>query len=416
LSKKIFLPGTIWLVLGLGLTCTIGYGSIFYSFSLFSIEFENHFNWSKQFVFGVFSFAVFCSGCVAPILGKQLDRHGTQFLLTLGSLLVALGLFSLSLVNSKLLFIIALVFVEIAGIFVLYESAFVAVTQKVGQQARYPITQITLIAGFASTIFWPLISWLISAIDWRWTYVVLAALHIGICFPVHWWVLKPRKLSTESKPQSHQAPVSSALLNQHIQKQSEHYRSFIKISLAVALGISAFAISSIQIHLFQILDEFKIDAVLAITVGTLIGPSQVAARVIDMLFGHKVTPIVLGIISFGLMALGMLGLLFADGIPQCLWLFAIAFGAGQGLTYIVRGVLPLFLFGDLNYGSITGQLNAVRMILTAIAPFSFAALVELIGVFKTLGFLAVLMLLSIVLLIVIEHRVSKSVEIELNKQ
>jgi MFS family permease len=409
INKKLFLPNTIGLVIGLGLTCTIGYGTIFYSFSLFSIEFEHYFSWPKQFIFGVFSFAVFCSGCLAPILGNKLDHMGARRLMTVGSLLVAIGLALLSQVDSKLMFILALVFLEMAGIFVLYESAFVAVTQHVGQQSRYPITQITLIAGFASTIFWPLISWMISEFDWRSSYLLLAMLHILICLPIHWWVLKPKVVISNVKEQSDELSLGKSLSNQCGQRQTPQHFLFIKYSLAIALGISAFAISSIQIHLFQIFDELKVDALLAITIGALIGPSQVVARVIDMVFGHRVTPLLLGVISLALMAVGILGLLFVQSIPSSLWLFAIAFGAGQGLTYIVRGVLPLFLFGENNYGTITGQLNSIRMILTAIAPFSFAALVEHFGVHLTLGLLAGFMSLSIVLLVLIAYASEKSV-------
>lgn len=390
-SKSFFLPGSVALVLGLGVNCTIGYGTLFYSFSLLSVEFEQHFGWSQQFIFGIFSIGIFCSGLLAPVIGRYLDRYGVRHLMSGGSLIVAATLCALSFVNNKVGFTVALIFLEVVSILVLYESAFVALTRFTGERVRYPITQITLMAGFASTIFWPLISWLLTWTDWRAVYLVMAALHLFICLPIHWLVLKKDNVHSPAH-----TPKKTQL---------EEYRrnnsSSVKWLLAFALGASAFAINALQIHFFYIAEDLGIASALAVTVGVLVGPSQVFARVADMLFGHKISPMLLGIISFGLMLVGVIGLLVSNAVPMFVWIFAIAFGAGQGLSYIVRGAVPVYLFGHSHYGAITGQLNGVRMMLTAISPFSFSLLMQGLGVKIALLFLLFLMLLSILILCMI---------------
>jgi MFS family permease len=389
LRQSFFLPGTALAVLGLGINCTIGYGSLFYSFSLLSVEFEQHFGWSKEFIFAVFSIGTFCGGLIAPFWGKCLDRYNARYLLSAGSFFVAIALCLLSRVYDQASFIAALILVEVIGTFVLYESAFVAITKIAGKKARYPITQITLMAGFASTIFWPFISWLLTWMSWRDVYLLLALLHLLICLPLHWYVLSSIKTTSSTNIQSGDDEEFDE--NSIVSTKSQWL-------LASALGIGAFAITAVQVHLFHIFKALSVTSAIAIVAGVLIGPSQVAARVIDMVFAQKVTPIILGMISFGAMAIGILGLLSWSKISALVWVFAISFGAGQGLAYIVRGAAPLYLFGDKNYGHISGQLNSVRMILTAIAPFSFALLMQKIGVYYSLIFIFLLMLISILIL------------------
>ncbi|MGH1440401.1 MAG: MFS transporter [Cellvibrionaceae bacterium] len=387
--SRLFLPNTLALVLGLGITCTIGYGTLFYSFSLLSIELEQHFLWSKEFIFGVFSFGILCSGFMAPVIGKCLDRYGAWTLMSLGSVIVAICLLALSQINNKLSFIFTLVILEMASLLVLYESAFVALTQYVGKKARYPIAQITLMAGFASTIFWPLISWLLTFLDWRSVYIILALLHLLVCFPVHFFVL-----GDKHKVNIGEADIKS---RQYGQNGGGNWGR-VKWIVAIALGCGAFAIAALQIHLFYILKVFDIDSALAVTLGALLGPFQVVSRLVDMCFGHKITPIMLGVISFLMMSVGVVGLFVLHFVPDFIWLFSIAFGAGQGLAYIVRGAIPLFLFGSHDYGAVTGDLNRLRMILTAMAPFTFALMIQYWGVYIALLTLLALLLLSVGLL------------------
>ncbi len=318
----IFVTNTLFLVLGLGLTCTIGYGTVYYSFSLMSLEIEQAFGWSSEFIFGCYSLGIFLSGLAAPVIGRYLDLWGAPYLMSAGSLVVALCFLGLSQMDSRFEFIFFLLLMEVLLTLIVYESAFVAITHAVGQQARLPITQITLMAGFASTIFWPLISWLLTITDWRSTYLILGAMHILICLPIHFLLLKSassgRNANKEDKGKK-VAPITK-----------------VEVMVAIALGVVAFCISGIHVHLFNILSALSVTDKIAVLVGVLLGPMQVVSRLIDLLFAQRYNPIYLGIISISCMLLGVVFLLFAFVGLQAVVLFSLAFGLGQGLTYITR--------------------------------------------------------------------------------
>lgn len=390
MNNTVAIPAIGKVVIGLGITCTIGYGTIFYSFSLMSVQIEQAFGWSKAFIFGVFSIGLFAGGMLAPWIGRYLDRVGTRTPMTLGSLLVALGLAGLSQVDSRFGFALAIIFVESLAVLVLYETAFVALTQLAGRQARVPITQITLIAGFASTLFWPFIAWMLEWLDWRQTYLVLASLHLLICMPIHWRIMRPQPPSRGDATLK-----ASSSYKKIIYSPAQHRVQWL---LAFALGVGAFAIAAIQIHLFGLLAGLGVSTQQAVIIGVLIGPAQVAARVMELVLGKYVNPVVTGVFSLAMMTVGILCLFFTPNASVLLPVFAIFFGIGQGLTYIVRGVIPLHLFGEIGYGALTGRLNGVRMILTAAAPLSFALLIEQGGSLSALSVLTALLAMSVIAL------------------
>ena len=369
--KSLFLPGTLPLVLALGTTCTIGYGTVLYSFSLLSLEIKKAFNWPSEFIFGAYSMGVLFTGLVAARVGQILDQHGARTPMCIGSILVAISLAGQAQMESKAEFVIFMLLMEAVSILVIYESAFVALTQAVGKNARKPISQITLIAGFASTIFWPVIAELLKYTTWRGVYLFMALLHILICLPLHWIFLKPHPRNISEVKDDHDKTNKATVIHD------------IKTELFIALafGLSAFCIVGLQIHIFAILGHLEVSEKIAIIAGSLIGPFQVISRLTDMLLGRFITAYQLGLISIGAMAAGLLLMMLTQVIsPYTAFLFAAFFGMGQGLTNIVRGALPLHLFGALNYGVITGKMNRIRLFMTAIAPISFAVMLDTIGV------------------------------------
>lgn len=389
------------LVVALGINCTIGYGTLFYSFSLLSLEIEKAFLWSNEFIYGICSLGLLLGGVLAPFLGKSLDRWGVRIPMSLGSFFMVLCLVGLANIQSRTEFVIFLLLLEALSMLVLYESAFVALTHTAGQSARLPITQITLMAGFASTIFWPLISWLLTMISWREVYLFFAILHLVVCLPLHLWVLKggqhPARKNSASK-------ASWFVI-------SSQWR--VEAVLALSIGLVAFCINGLQIHMFTILSALRVSDVLAVFAGSLVGPFQVVSRVADMLLIKRINVIDVGVVSVACMFIGVIILLVMNWISLYgVVLFAVFFGLGQGLTYIVRGAIPLYLFGEKNYGTITGRINGVRMMMTAIAPISFSIGMENFGVNNTLLLVSLCLLLSTMLLYVLKRfkRESNSVD------
>ena len=275
--------------------------------------------------------------------------------------------------------IAASIAVQLVSAFVLYEAAFIAMAQVAGSRARLGITQITLIAGFSSTIFWPLIVWMLHFFDWRQVYFVLAAMELVLCAPVHWFVL-PRVEAASGQSTGPKSEAGVAQTGRQVPRGA-------MVLLGVSFCGGAVAITASQLHLPGILAALGYEAGAAALIGALIGPFQVAARLVEMIFGRNRTPLFTGIASTVLMAGGLTILLFAGLSSAAAISFAAFYGAGQGLTYIVRGAIPLHLFGPVGYGRITGRLNSVRLIFSALAPFGFAWCVDWLGEIEAIGVL-----------------------------
>lgn len=392
LNQKIFVKGTAKSVIGLGTTMTIGYGTLYYSFAIMSEEFAKEFLWTKSFIFGILSLGILLGGLIAPQIGKLLDKYGARGIMSFGSVLSAIGLYNLSMIDSKLEYIIAILFLQLVSVFVLYESAFIAFAQIAGNKARLPIIQVTLIAGFASTIFWPLISYLLTIISWREVYQILSLLNILIALPIHFFILKPNLIVKHEQDEEE--------IEEFIYLENLHKRNTF-ILLSIAFSLIAIPITVMQTQFLTLFKSFGIEISLAITLGALIGPSQVGIRVFEILFSKYITPIHSAIFSTFLMSLGLFALLFSGYSFTIAIVFVLLYGAGQGLSDIIRGTLPLYLFGKDGYGKTTGKLNFFRLIMTSIVPFSFAFMLENYGgTFSTIFLLVVTIIATILLIYV----------------
>ncbi len=402
----------LFLIIALGVTCTIGYGTLFYSFSILSIKIENHFAWSKEFIYGSFSIGIIASAFFAPWFGRLLDRYNARLPMSIGSLVIALGLVSMSFINSKTHYLLTILLLEIVTVLVVYDSAFVALTQTLGKSARRAITQITLMGGFASTIFWPLIKMLLEHVEWQTVYILMALLHICICLPLHWLFLKHARPTLHNSDSDNvinnptndnkTTPVQTTVDKDLPQKQHDY---IIEAMIALSVGGVAFCVTGTQIHIFTILNNLNIAESLAVIVSTLFGPSQVVARICEMTFGQKFTPLKIALISSGAMFIALTMLTLTTIIsPQLALVYAFFFGVGQGLNNIVQGTVPLYIFGDYKYGTITGRINGVKILLSAAAPITFSLIMNHYSINGLLLFTIGVMLTCFVLVLLVQRR------------
>ncbi|MBE1207436.1 arsenite efflux MFS transporter ArsK [Aminobacter carboxidus] len=371
----------IW---GLGLTQIIGYGTLYYSFSMLAPDMAHDFGWSQQWVFGIFSVSLLIGGFAAPTIGRRIDQHGAGQMMALGSVVAACALTVCAMAPGRIPFIAGMVVMEIASAFVLYNAAFAALVQITPQTGQRSITHLTLIAGFASTIFWPITSELHKYLTWREVYLVFAVLHLAVCLPVHYWLA--RAMAAESKRQDPAkdrkvAPVEASIAF------SDRRRAFALMGLGFAL--EGFVLSALLVHMVPLLTAVGLGAS-AVLVGTLFGPAQVFSRFINMLAGRGLSPLMLAVISATLLVAGLTMLVatapwFAGAV-----VFAIVFGLGSGLTSIVQGALPLALFGSEGYGAMLGRISAIRLIVSALAPFIFSMLMAHVGTWAALAVAIVL--------------------------
>jgi MFS family permease len=377
-------------IAALGLTQIIGYGSLYYAFSVLAPAMASDLHWSTEWVFGGLSIALLAAGLAAPTAGRLVDRYGAGQIMTIGSLAAALALTFWALVPGKIAFVLGLVAIEGASTFVQYNAAFALLVQIDHKRASRNITYLTLIAGFASTLFWPLTAALQQHLTWREVYLVFAATNLLICMPIHFW------LSGLSRPgrTDRIAEEASAIAASEMRLLPSSLRPRAFVLMAVGFALLSFVNAATLVHMLPVLTALGLGA-LAVLVGTLFGPAQVLSRLINMIFGTELSAPKLAIICAILEPLGIaILLLSAPWVPGAV-AFSIVFGLGSGLSSIVQGTLPLHLFGKDGYGELVGRIAAVRLIVAATAPFVFAILVTNFGVVPALAVTVVLGLGSI---------------------
>lgn len=375
-------------VLALGITQIIGYGTLYYSFSILAPDMVAQFAWSSEWVFGALSAALLIGGLTAPWLGVLFDRLGAARVMTIGSLMAAVALAACAFAPNKAAYVAALVAIEASANLVQYGAAFALLVQIRPQVASRSITYLTLIGGFASTIFWPMTTALHAHLTWQNVYLAFAVLNLSICLPIHAWL-------------SHQGGSREAKAST-VARRVEGVLPPARRRLGFAIMVTGFSLmslvsSAVLVHLVPLLSGLGLSAT-AVLVGTLFGPSQVGSRLTNMVFGKNLPALHLAVIASTLIPGGLLVLLLsAPSVPGAM-AFAIIFGMGNGLLSIVTGTLPLHLFGSDDYGKLQGKMMAARLILSALAPFALAFAMENIGITPSLAVTAALGGLSIVAL------------------
>lgn len=360
------------IVAALGLTQIVGYGTLYYSFSILAPGMAKDVGLSPEAVFGTFSAALLVGGLAAPVTGRWLDRFGSARMMVLGSAFCAGLLLLCAWSPSVWFFIGAVIATQVATGLVTYQAAFAALVEHAPQNATRNITLLTLMAGFASSIFWPITTTLAAHFDWRQIYLIFAGLNLAVCLPVHLALARSRAqraaLVSDAAPRP---PVVGVL------RPEERLRGMIVVSIAFAL--SGFALSSLLIHMVPMLGALGLGAA-AVTVSALFGPAQVASRLVNMIFGARLSPIGLAMVSTAMIALGGVVLAITDGNLTGAAVFALCTGMGSGIGSIAQGSVPLHLFGSEGYGTMAGRMTSARLVASAAAPAVFALAMERLGI------------------------------------
>jgi len=357
------------IVSALGLTQIIGYGTLYYSFSILAPGMAEDLGLSLAEVFGVFSMSLFIGGLSATYIGKQMDRIGAATIMTIGSMLAALTLVLCAWSPSVAVFALAIILLEVSSGMVQYQAAFAALVESDPLTASRSITYLTLIGGFASTIFWPISAALTEYLSWREIYLVFAALNLFLCMPLHFWIRKFGHKAGEGTNRTREAVIGTI---------PPHARRRAMLIVSFAFAILGFTLAAILAHMVPMLGSIGLGAA-AVVIGALFGPAQVLSRLINMVFGKNLSPPALAVLAAVLIVFGVLILLVTGNWLPGAIAFAICVGLGSGINSIAQGSLPLYLFGSDGYGAILGKMAAARLAVGAGAPFVFAAAMENIG-------------------------------------
>jgi MFS family permease len=368
-------------ILALGLTQIIGYGTLYYGFSILAPDMARGLDWSSEWIFGALSAALLIGGLAAPAMGKWIDRFGAGRVMTAGSAIAATALAACAFAPGKITFVAALIAIETASNLVQYGAAFALLVQIGPRIAQRSITYLTLIAGFASTIFWPITTVLHEHMSWQSVYLIFAALNLVVCLPIHAWLSH-----SVSKTRRREVGEAAKRVEPSLQPS---VRTPAFILMVTGFALESLVNAAVLVHMVPVMFALGLGA-MAVIVSTLFGPSQVLSRFINMVFGGGLSQLTLALISAVLLPVALVILITtAPSVPGAL-VFAIVFGLGSGLSSIVQGTLPLALFGSEGYGKRQGQILSVRLAISSTAPFALALMMENIGVKWSLSVAALL--------------------------
>jgi len=347
------------LVWALGVTEIVSWGSLYYAFSVLLLPMEQDLGWDRSTLVGAFSLGMLCAGLSSWPAGALIDRYGGRTLMAVGSLAAAGLLALLARTHSVLPFYLIWMGLGFAMAAVLYEPAFAVIYRSFREGGKKAVTALTLAAGFASTLFWPLTQALVEPLGWRATVLVLALLNLCICLPLHAFVLP-----------SGRGPAWSAAP----QDKDRSRRQFLQTNtfwlLAIAFTANMLAFSALSVHLIPLLRERGLSGAVTVTLAALVGPMQVAGRVVEYALGRRVSVLDSGLVALALLPMGMLLLLFGGSNLTLLAVALLLYGASNGVMTIVRAAVPAELFDREQYGSINGALSAPVIMSRAAAPLA----------------------------------------------
>jgi predicted MFS family arabinose efflux permease len=350
----------------LGVTQILSWGTIFYTPVLIVPLIAQDRGWTISFAMGGFSVGLLAAGLAAPTVGRLIDRFGGHVVMTIGSLIGALGLVLIVQAANRAAYLGVWVVLGIAMAANLYDSAFATLGRIFGAGARQPITALTLIGGFASTVSWPATHFLLEAVGWRGTYLVYAVLLACLSAPLHALAL-PRSRHEADLPASSDKPAPPKVLPPH---------GLTFILVASAFACYAFVPSGLSAHLLAIFGRSGIDAATVVWIGAMFGPAQVGARLIEFTFGRNLHPLWVVRFALGVLLCAFAMLLLLGISTPLAAAFALLFGGANGLVTITRGAVPLALFGASGYGRLMGRLAGPFLLMQAAAPLVMAFVVE----------------------------------------
>jgi hypothetical protein len=355
--------------------CTLGvaqitvWGTSYYCLGVLANPIVADTGWSRSFVYLGFTVALLTMGLASTWAGRAIDRRGARGVMAAGTLLVSGGLYALSLVETQGAWLAAWAFLGLGMRLALYDAAFAALVQVVPSRGRLAISYLTLWGAFASSVFWVIGHYFNEAVGWRQTLVLFAAINLAVCLPLNWIGLARREsggasAAGETKPAVEHPPLEGGK------------RTVALALFALVMSLNGFVFSVIAVQLVPLLEAAGLAAAAAVWVASLKGFAQFAGRVVEIAFGRNLHAITVARIAIGVLPFALMLLVASAGHVAVIVGFTLLMGASQGVITIVRGAVPLALFGATGYGAVLGLLATPILIVNAASPTLFALIVD----------------------------------------
>lgn len=382
-------------VAGLGVTQIIGWGTSFNTLTVFGTVIGDEIGLPRVVVFAGITLQLLVGALLAPTVGKLVDRLGARNIMVVGSFLGATAMLAQSSVQGLVSYMLGWVLIGIASPLMLNNAAMPGLVQVVGPNARRWITGLALLTGLTSAMFLPINYFLLETIGWRNAYLVFAGLHVCVCAPIHWLVLRRGAGINDDPggPAAKQPPPDGVL------DAAGKRRAFALIAVwSCTEGLLTWGL---YMQVIDVLKAMGLSAAAAVAVWTIVGPAQAAARAGELLFGARHSILTTALCSGLFTSASFLAFLVLGVSVYSAILFCLLMGLGHGLFVVARNTLPLTLFGTREFGTWMGRLQVPQNIANAAAPVVFAAVIAhwspqaafwIAGLGAALGFASVVVL------------------------
>jgi predicted MFS family arabinose efflux permease len=357
----------------LGITQITAWGTSYYCLGVLAKPIATETGWSMGTIFLGFSVALVTMGLISTSVGRLIDRIGARSVMSIGTVIVSVGLLGLSQVRDVASYFVAWLVIGVGMRCCLYDAAFAALVQAVPSRGRAAISYLTLYGAYASTVFWVIGHYLNEAYGWRGTLLIFAAINLVVCLPLNWLGLsrRERATDTEAAKAPERAQDGPAL---------EGPRRKVGIALfALIMSLNGFVFGVVSLQLVPLLEAAGLAGAAAVWVASLKGHGQFGGRLVEIFFGKNLKAMTVARIAIGVLPPALLLLMLARGEFWLLVTFTLLLGASQGVVTIVRGAVPLALFGTQGYGAVLGLIATPILLVNAFSPALFALIVDLVG-------------------------------------
>lgn len=358
-------------VCSLGIHQITAWGTSYYCLGVLAVPIGADTGWSLSLIYFGFTMALLTMGLASTFVGRAIDYYGARIVMAIGTTLVSAGLLSLSLVRSEVTYLTVWAFIGLGMRMCLYDAAFAALVQVVPSRGRLAISYLTIFGAFASSVFWVLGHYMNGAFGWRQTLALFAVINLLICLPLGWFGLAHREFprgdvhTLDADP----GPLSGQPLKGRL-------RSVAIALFALIMSLNSLVFGVITVQLVPLIEAAGLAAVAAVWIASMKGFAQFGGRIVEIFFGRNLHAITVARVAIGALPVSLLLLIFAGGNFQQILAFTLLMGASQGVITIVRGSVPLVLFGAVGYGTVLGLIATPILIVTAASPPLFALVVD----------------------------------------